>query len=404
MPLPVGSPRRVKLLIAGPDLKPVLPPVTDWKTLDVTAKRNTAGTGTFTAPARADLIAAVQTPGNRVHLYVDDAPWVPGPIEVPGALAVTASGDNAGGVVSVTWAGYAAVLGWRDCYADPAHDLAGQTAVQYAATGNPETLMRTLVNLNAGPGAVTARQLPGLVLGEPAGIASPDVSVVTRFDPLSDKLRDIAAAGGDLTFDVVLRDNPITGDPELAFMVYAPRDLSGSVFFSAGAGNLRGVSTTPASPTATVAIVGFTASGDSPDTTLVERINTDALGWGRIEKWVASTATDSSLTAGQKLQQMQQDGDQALATGSESAGLAADVIDDGRIRYRSSYLLGDTVGVRPIPGVVLADMVTAVHLSGTPKDGLTEVPTIGDGNPSTDVRRARAVRDLDRRLGRRERS
>jgi hypothetical protein len=327
-----------------------------------------------------------------------------GPIEEPGALQVTASGEDAGGVLTVTWASDKSLLGWRLCYPDPAHDTSAQAAVQYSATGNPETLMRDLVRLNAGADAISARQITGLVLGEPAGVTAPDVSVVSRFDPVSDKLRDIADAGGGLTYDVVLRDNPTTGDPELAFLVYIPRDLSGSVFFSGGAGNLRGVTTTPASPTATTTIVGFTASGDSPDTTLVERIATDQLGWGRIEKWVASTATDSSLTSTQKLQQMQQDGDQALVTGAASAGLAADVIDDGRIRYRTSYLLGDTLGVRPVPGIVLADVATGVHLSGNSKDGLTEVPTIGDGNPSTDARRNRAIRDLDRRLGRRERS
>lgn len=403
MPLLTGSPRRVKLLIAGPDLRPVAPPVTDWKSLDCTDRLNVAGSATFTAPARPDLVEAAQAEGNRVHLYVDGTSWMSGPIEEPGKLDASSSGDTAGGVVTVSWAGDKALLGWRLCYPDPAHDTSAQAAQQYTATDNAEALMRTLVNLNAGPGAIAARRISGLVLGDMAGVGS-SVSVVTRFDPLSDKLRDVAGAGGTLTYDVVLRPNATSGDPELAFLVYAPRDLSGSVFFSAGAGNLLSVSTSPASPTATATIVGFTAAGDTPDTTLVERVNTAAAGWGRIEKWVASTATDSSMTAGQKLQQMQQDGDLALLAGAPSTGLAADVIDDGQIRYRSRYRLGDTVGVKPVPGVLITDVVTAVRLSGNPKDGLTEVPTIGDGNPSVSSTRVRVIQDLDRRLGRRERS
>jgi hypothetical protein len=404
MPLATPQPAGVKILIAGPDLRPVLPPVTDWKSIDCTDKCNQPGSGSFTAPARQDLIDAVQAEGNRVHLYLDGVPWMCGPIEEPGKLDVSSTGDTAGGVLTVSWASYTAALGWRLCYPDPAHGTGGQTAVQYTATGSPETLMRTLVDVNAGPSALADRRIQSLVLGDLAGISHPDVSVVTRFDPLTDKLRDIAGAGGDLTFEVLLRDNPSTGLPELAFMVYQPRDLSAVVVFSTGAGNLRSVSTSPATPTATAAIVGFSAAGTSPDTTLVERVNTAAIGWGRIEKWVASTATDSSLTAGQKTQQMQQDGDLALLAGAPSTGLTADVIDNGQVRYRDRFRLGDLVGIRPVLGVLLADEVTAVRLSGTPKDGVTEVPTIGDGSPSVAMQRIRVIRDLERRLGRRERS
>ena len=390
----IADPRSVRLLITDADLQPVIPTVTDWTTLDCTVKLNDTGVGTFTAPVRSDLVVAATTAGHRVHLYLAGQPWICGPIEVPGAI--DRSGAS-GGTITVSWASDFALLGWRLVYPNPASAADSQGSVlRYSASGPAESVMRTLVDLNAGAGALTDRSFPRLSAGTDTGLGA-TATVSSHFDPLVEVLRTAAVAGGGLAFDVVLNDLV----PELEFVVRAPADLSTTVVYSEGLGNLRAVKTSPASPTATVAIAGYDASADTPDTTVVE--SGSASPWGRIETWVSGTTLDSGATTGAKQVQLAQDGVVALSTTGPTAGISATVADTDGSRYGVAYQLGDTVGVRPVAGSLITDVVTAVTLTGTPTTGLVESPVIGTGSAETGVTRVRVIRELARRLGRQER-
>lgn len=386
------------LLVSGPDLVQ-LGYVDEWTALDVTINRNAPSSGQFTAPADPQLMQWVTTPGNRVELIRDGDWFCAGPIEKPGAYQWSAGDATTQGVgqVTVNWADDAVSLASRLTYPDPARAATAQTTVaQYTASAtNGETLMRSLVNLNAGPGALTARRVPNLVLGSVAGVGT-NVSDATRFEVLTDVLRRVALAAGNLGFRVRRADSPA----RLLFEVYAPTDRSKLVRFSRQLNNLRALATDPSAPTCTVAIVG--GSGDGVAQQVIERANSGAVsGWGRMEKFVSGTSTTDSTDPTTELNQA---GDQALVDNGETVGLTATPVDTKGARYGVDYWLGDTVSVQLVTGTAVTDVVTAVHLTATPDAGELLVPTIGTSTAHTDTPTVRALRDLERRTSALERS
>lgn len=392
----------VKLIIADQDLKPITV-VRNWTSIESDLTQNTAGSGQFSAPVSDRLVSLVDTPGNRIHLYHQGRYFCGGPIEVR-TQDEPAKSD---GVKTVNWTTDLVWLAARLSYPTPTAESTDQTSINYTDSGVAETVLRNLVDKNLGPGALVARRVPHLVLG---AANSPLVgSTASIQSPLSQKvadcLRDIAAAGGDLTFDVVLQTNPSTGNPELAFVVWEPRDVSSVVRYSKGLGNLNSLSFTNNSPTVTVAIVG--QDSDSSDTTspvgkVTERVDSVAVSrWGRIEQWVSSTE-DADSTDAEKEAQRQQDGDLALLAGSASVEINADVVDTPKRQYGVNYRLGDIVGIQPATGVPIKDTVTAVKLTADPKSGVTIAPTIGTGNAKNGKAIIDYVLQLQRRMARLE--
>lgn len=373
----------ITVLVVGPDRVPVANPLHNWEELTVDLLHNEVGAGEMVLPASdPTMIAALRTPGNGITVIRDGAEFAGGPIEVP--VGYDWSAEDTTGMARVNFATHEVHLARRLCYPNPTAASTAQTAVAWSATANAEVIMRDLVRLNAGPDALLVRRTPDLVLGPLAGVGS-SVTISTRFDPLTDVLREVAAAGGNLAFEI----RPVAG--QLQFIVRAPIDRSASVRFSPSLGTLRTLSTSPAAPTATVAIVG--GEGTGTDRAIVERAGPQ--DYGRIEAWVAKSGTQATTA------ELQQQGDAFLLEAGEKLGLQAEAIDGPYSRY-GDYLLGDLVGVEFLPGYHVAQRVTAVRLSAT-QDGDTIQPTIG-----TDERRetalARQVRDVQRRLGRQERN
>lgn len=382
----------VDIVITGPDLKPLTDPFPSWSQIDVTLAFNEVGVGTFTHPAIPRLLNVVK-PGNRVAIYRNGATLISGPIEKPGKYRWAAADQSTGGVgvVTVAFADNLARVVDHITYPNPAVASTAQTVDYWTRTAvNAETVLRDLVNLNAGPGALTARRVTGLALGTVAGVGGP-VTVTTRFDQLGDVMRYVAQAGGNLGFRV--RE---TGG-QLLFEVYAPVDRSKSVVFSRQLGNLRELATDPEAPVATAAIVGGVGSGASR--LVVERTNATALaaGWPRSETFVNQSGV--SDTTG-----LQQYGDQALADKAEKVGLSAVAVDTPAIRYGVNYGLGDRVGVVLATGVMVTDIVRTVRVQISPTEGEQITPTIGATDTTTDAATVAVIRDMLSRLGRLERS
>lgn len=392
----------IKLIIADSDLKPITV-VRNWTSIESDLTQNTAGSGQFAAPVSERLVSLVDTPGNRVHLYHKGNYFCGGPIEVR-TQDEPAKSD---GVKTVNWTTDLVALAGRLVAPNPAKGLFEQDLVNYITSGVAETVLRDLVNKNAGPGAITTRRVPHLVLGTAnSPLVGSSVSVQSPLSTkLADQLRDLASAGGSLTFDIVLQDN--AGTPQLAFVVWAPADVSSVVRYSKGLGNLNGVTFTNSAPTVTVAVVGQDSAEDSSGNPVpgevIERSDSTVVGnWGRVEQWVSSTADTSLTDHSLILAQMQQDGDLALLSGSESVEIDADVFDTPKRQYGVNYRLGDIVGIQPATGAPIKDTVTAVKLTADPKSGATIAPTIGTG----DARNGKALIDyvlqLQRRIARLE--
>lgn len=381
----------IQILFTDRNLVPVGHPLVSWTDLDIVGRFNEPGSGTFKTAARPEVIDQA-APGNRVVVIRDGQEFISGPIEKPGPYqwSVNEGGVAGDGDLSITFAEDDALMAGRVTYPDPTAASTAQTVVpHYTATGvNAEVVMRALVNLNAGPGALTARRIPGLALGTLAGVGS-NVTISTRFEPLGDCLRRVALAGGGLGY----RTRQVNG--QILFEVYAPADKTKQVRFSRSLGNLRSLSYEPEGPTATTVIVG--GPGELVARTIRERTNaTDEAAWWRVETFTDQTQT--SVTA-----ELDAAGDQVLAENGEQVRLSTVTVDTLTQRYGVHYDLGDLVSVELYPGVEIAQVVRGFHLQADPEGGELITALIGSQEASHDPAWVKVGRDLARRLGRLER-
>ena len=379
----------ITCLFTDGDLVPLGQPIARFKQVTVTLRFNEPASVLLTVPALPEYLE-MAGPGNRLTVIRDGQILVAGPIEYPGQFSWSADGsgdDGEPGLLTVAATDDSVWLGCRLVYPDPAHASTAQTTDFYTSTANAEVAMRALVNLNAGPGALTARQVPHLILGSLASVGT-SIQVRSRFDVLSDQLRAAALAGGGLGYRV-RQDGT-----DLKFEVYQPGDLTGSVRFSRGLGNLRAISNSTQAPTATTAIVGGDGTGTSR--TIVERTDSTATAiWQRIETWVGNTSANTT--------DLDQAGDKALADAAEQAQLSVVAIDTALQRYGTHYNLGDKVSVEVYPGLVVEDVVRAVTLVATEK-GEVVSPQIGSTSASSDAKYVQLIRALGVRLGMLERT
>lgn len=380
------------MLVTDRDLVPVGDPIGEWTSIDSMLKFNEPASSTITLPASTAVLDQVNTDGGRIVLVRDKAIWSAGPIERTGPYTWSAAaGQSSGpGQLTVSWTDDLALIAGRLTYPDPTATETAQLVDFYELTAtNAETAMRSLVDLNAGPSALTARRIPQLALGSVAGVGT-SIDVRTRFEPVTDVLRSAALAGGGLGF----RTQQVAG--QILFSVYAPADRTGRIRYSRGLGNLRAFSYEPEAPTCTTAIVG----GDGTGATRTIRSSSDSTAtarWWRLERWV-NQSSETSTTV------MDQAAAEALASGAERAQLRAETVDTADQRYGVDYQLGDRVSVELYPGVTVTDVVRAVRLTASPDQGEVVTPLIGSSDATTDPRLVALYRSIERRLGRLERS
>lgn len=388
---------QVRVLVTDRSLTPLGKPLAGVRDLDVELRHMTAGSGSFTVPARPATLEQLAA-GHRIVVQRRAGlgrPWSifgAGPLESePGEWDWSADPrDGSGGLgrLAVPFSTDEAYVVERVTYPVPTQPATAQTAsAVWTGNGNAEVVMRQLVDVNAGPGALAARRAPGLVLGALAGVGG-NVRLSTRFQPLGDELRTVALAGGGLGWRVVQVGS------SLEFQVFAPRDLTGSVRFSRGLGNLRRFRWAPASPTCTVAIVA--GQGEGTARTIRERIDAAAVArWRRIERFIDQRQTDA-------LDELDQAGDEALADGAEQLGLETETVDTARQQFGTHFGLGDRASVELPTGIVLADVVTSARLVGDAKAGYRVTSTVGSRPQSTDLTWLAEARRIRRRLARLE--
>lgn len=389
----------ILLLTTDKNLTVVGDPIVHATSVEAVLRHNGVGSGQFTAAASRPLLDFLNSvapggdwlpdqiePSYRIVLIRNHGIFCAGPIE---QWNYTEDNDtNAGGTVTVTWAEDSAWLGARVTYPDPAAVAESQTAVaRWTTTGNAEDLMRSLVNVNAGPGALVARRVPGLVMGTDHGVGS-TVEWSTRFQPLADDLRALAVAGGGLGW------RTFQDGAAIKFEVYQPQDLTGTVRFSRGLGNLRSASLTVSAPKVTAALVA--GDGEGIARNIWERTSSTGVTlWGRYEQFVDQRGTADAT-------ELQQAGDQALFEGGETVRLETVTVDTSDQAYGTHYGLGDKVSIEVWPGREVADVVREVRLAWSAEGGTTITASVGSGEDSTDPLWVQRLRGLDRRLKRLE--
>ncbi|NYV73177.1 siphovirus ReqiPepy6 Gp37-like family protein [Streptomyces sp. UH6] len=380
----------LSFLVTDRQLK-VLGTLDGWTNADVTTRFNEPGAGLLTLPARDDVMELLQ-PGNRIVMIRDGKVWSAGPMEAPVGYAWSVDQDPGPGTVTAAWADDLAVLAGYITWPVPASGWSTQpgfTWRQINATG-AESIIRTLVNENAGPGALAARRIPGLALGPVAGVGT-TTTVRTRFEPLLDVCRAAAAAGGELGF------RTRQSGAQILFEVYQPQDLTGIARFSRGLGNLRSVTYRSTAPTATHVLTAGTEIEGSTSRTFIERSDAAAASaWWRIERYLdggAPNNVNGELTAA---------GDAELTETREQVELATVTVDTPDLRAGRDYGLGDRVTVAVRDGVEVADIVRSIQMQATPEAGEYVTAVIGSQGATSDPETVRQLRALTSRLARLE--
>lgn len=391
----------ITLLVTDKNLSVQGDPLVDWSDLTSTVNFNEPASGSVTLTAWPEVMEQLQ-PGNRIVVIRDGAIWSAGPMEIPADYSWGVGGDVSEpdpGKVTVGFSDDLARVAGCITYPNPALAFASQVTTAdnvYALTAtNAETILRTLVNLNCGPGALSARRIEKLVLGAVAGVGT-NTSISTRFEALGDVLRTVASGDG-----LGFRTRQDMTANQILFEVYAPRNRTGLARFSAGLGNLRSVSFKQSAPTATHELV---QGGDTGTRAYVEVDGGTAAEWYRVEKFLdqsGTTNTNGELT---------QAGQQGAATDGPQVSLSTvtvDIPDDpgqpgtGVVAGRD-FILGDQASVVLATGVEVVDLVRSMTLAAQPRAGELVTSVIGSSDATTNSATVRVIRDLARRLGRLE--
>nr|WP_202467370.1 siphovirus ReqiPepy6 Gp37-like family protein [Streptomyces sp. SID8378] len=371
-------------------------PLTGWSALSAELRYNEPGAGSVTLTAYPEVMAQLQ-PGNRIVVIRDREVWMAGPMEVPQDYEWDLESAADPGKVTVSFSDDLARVAGYLTYPEPAKTWANQTPtadVIRKLTATSETIIRSLVNENCGPGALAARRIPQLVLDTAAGVGTTR-TLSTRMEPLLDACRTVAVPDG-----VGFRTRQ--AGTQILFAVYQPRDLSGTARFSAGLGNLRKVRFSLSAPTATSELV---MGGEDPaqqvgagepanQRAYVEVTSGAHASWYRVEKLVQSsgkTNADGELT---------QDGLLAFGNDNPQASLSTETVDTEDLQAGRDYQLGDKVSVVLPTGLTVLDIVRRIQLAAeSPDTGEKVTAVIGNGDTTTSASLVGTVRQLAYRLG-----
>ncbi|MEV0691772.1 siphovirus ReqiPepy6 Gp37-like family protein [Streptomyces sp. NPDC050388] len=386
----------VQLLVTDRNLNVLGDPITGWTKLACDLNFNAPASGSVQLPARQEVMELLQ-PGNRMLVVRDGGIWCAGPLEEPQDY-VWDLDQNAGvGTVTARFTDDLARVAGYLTYPEPAKAFSAQTTtsdVVRKLRANAETIIRTLVNENCGPGALAARRIEQLVLDTVAGVGTTR-TVSTRLEPLLDACRTAAAADrlGFRTFQ---------HDGQIRFGVYAPRDLTGTARFSYGLGNVRRVGFTMGAPTATSELVmggndpkQQVSQGDPPNRRVyVEVASGTAADWYRVERLIEKSGTDDDSEG-----ELTQAGLMAFGNDNPQASLSTVTVDTPDLQAGRDFGLGDKVTVVLPTNLEIDDVVQTIRLEATPDEGELVTSVIGNSDKTTLTRTVWTVRDLAYRLG-----
>lgn len=342
-----------------------------WSQLHMVPRRTSWSTWKATVDAglysRLPEDAQLVKGGGVVIRHVDD-PDSPVMTGLWNGRTTVAAPDGPARALTFTGIDDTWLLARRHVFTDPTRPLAQQPAAgRWAMTGPAESVMKRLVDLNAGPSALAARRIAGLIGSGGQGLGH-TVRVNAPIDrTVLDVLAEIALVGGDLGFRLV----QLPGTTDLRFDAYLARDRSADVRFSRQAGNLlAGYSDTETAPDVTSTLV---RGGDdnAPAWQQVDDVTAES-EWGfRAEELVDSNGlTDLELLA--------QHGDQVLLERGGQRSFDMDPVDGPQARFWLDYRLNDLVTVDEGDGPPWVAPLREIEISVDAATGVEQVtPLIG---------------------------
>ncbi|REE95153.1 siphovirus ReqiPepy6 Gp37-like family protein [Thermomonospora umbrina] len=279
-----------------------------------------------------------------------------------------------GGIGTLTASG-PCDMAWLSRLVWPQATAIPETGTTFAAdawrygSANAETVLRTLVDQHAGPGApVASRRVPGLVLGT-NGNRGESVSASSRFGSLLETMLDVAARG-KVGFQVRQRH-----DHNLELSVYKGEERPGARF-SIGLGNLRSYQYTINPPEVTYVVVADQAEGTARRFFGFDR--PDLLWPGlRIEEFLDGADLGSPPDAGKADTAAQA----RLNEGRGKASVTFEPIDTSAVVLGRDYWKGDQVTVE-IDGQPYKEVVREIHYTRRPDEYQVIKPVVGQDEES----------------------
>lgn len=358
----------------------------EFSDLSLVLRFNDAGAFDVTVPA---TVAALLTDGAGLIVERDDLPLLSGTIDATqrtwarDADHLILSGSDDTGLLARRVAlplPTAAPLADGTTYAASAHDV---------RTGLAETVLRGYVNANLGPGARSDRVLAGLRLAPDLGRGTSG-TWRARFEPLDDKLREVALGGGDLGFRVVQASDANA----VEFQVYPTADKTASAVFSTEYGNVAAYQYRRSAPKATYVYV--LGQGEATARTVIEGGDSAArVRWGQREQAVDARGTPTTDELRLRLAK-------ELAERAGDAALSVTPIDLVGLAFGADYGLGDRVTVM-VDGVAVQEVVREVKITLNDQGETVQPALLTPGAVRDPVERLyAAIRALGTRLSRLE--
>jgi hypothetical protein len=257
-------------------------------------------------------------------------------------------GWNAGEPATITVQGLGddVHLADRLTYPTPGAAPNAQTDDYWQWTGPASTAMWRLIREQAGPGAQASRRVPTLVMGDDPGTGKSRLWKTQWASTLDVLTKWGVYSLADLGVRVVTTGDGLRAD------VYAPRDVSADVRFSASLQNLTGWEFEQVPPSVTFAINAGPGNLAARTRRWSQSTNVADLAWGRRIEQLIDSRDENSATV------LQQDADDAITEGTGTVALSTETVDSPAAAYGVGWDLGDRVTVHiGLPGSSVAATV-----------------------------------------------
>lgn len=345
------NPDSLQFMLSAADGTDRMGEIDAYETCQIVARFNDVSTWQLTAPTDtpgAQLLLEAENP-RLVVSTTPDVVFRSGPV-IRTDRTVGADGD----LVSFTGVDDMVYLRWR-----LAHPQPGTAAPPYDSqafdtrTGATSVVMAEFVDANVGPGAVAARQVPGLTVPVPTDMG-PETTVSARYQNLLTMLQRMAWRA---RLGIELRD--------LVFYVFDP--VGPRAVFSPDLGTLGGWTEAQEAPPVNYVYVG--GRGRGTQRVVKEYADTDSVAaWGRIEGF--DDRRDTNETA-----ELDQAGAEVLA-GIPTPELQLVALDTPSQQFITDWQLGDKVTVA-YDGQVFTDIIREVVIALEPNTPPLVTPTLG---------------------------
>jgi hypothetical protein len=340
--------------------------IDDYAQLQLVERHLAVGSWVLDLPLDHALAPVLASPGSGVIVEIGSHTFS-GPVST---RSVVIEGDTR--MLTVSGPDDLTVLADRVTSPEPATPAPPfSTSVAWSLTGPAETVIKALVNLNAGPGALPPRRRLRMVI---APDLARGISIVgrTRWHDLMTDIRDWCVLAG---LGIRCVDH---GPAGIVFDVFVPTDRSTTVEFSEILGTVAKLEWAADRPAATHAVVGGQGEGTARTIVMSSQEQAIADGWERREVFVDRRDTDVAA-------ELVQAGQLALigdgSTSRDQTGVVVTPIDGPGASWPTDYGVGDLVAWIDPFGDRWAHAVTAVAVLAN-GDGIAAVPTLGAIGPT----------------------